>query len=529
MVAHHISDRRGMALGNEAVAVTKRTAYHTTQDNIEIGLTHPDQSFQFRKWIEPGDTFETPKVFTILYHNRDNGFEVVSEEVHQFYIKFMKPRILQLDEKPIFVYNTWQPFRTFLSDSLMHDVVEAAAECGLEEFVIDDGWQINNGGETSTKSWGGNYGDWLVDENKFKGGLKPTFDFIKSKGMKPGLWVSIASATSDAKVFIEHPDWFVTGADGEPANLHYETSNKGFYSASFGTEWKEYIKEVIINLAREHGLVYAKLDLAVVTSPYMNNDSKSGSYATQHPYHKDREESYYVLYTRMLEMFDELHEEVPELFIDCTFETAGKLHLMDYAIAQHAEGNWLSNFEDANPVGALRVRQMAWWRSPVLPASSLVIGNLSMDDPNFEFGLKSLIGTLPIVLGDPRKLSTAERAHIKLWSTWMQEMQSNYDYMTYRKDLEGFGEPQEGAWDGWQRINFQTKSGGIFGVFRQGAKEYSRRVFLKDLNPSREYQVLEAPGGQAIGTYSGEDLMNEGIEVEISALHDGLVFEVRGL
>jgi len=48
----------------------------------------------------------------------------------------------------------------------------------------------------------------------------------------------------------------------------------------------------------------------------------------------------------MLEMFDELHQEAPELFIDCSFETGGKLHMMDYSIAKHAEGNWLSNIED---------------------------------------------------------------------------------------------------------------------------------------------------------------------------------------
>lgn len=42
-----------------------------------------------------------------------------------------------------------------------------------------------------------------------------------------------------------------------------------------------------------------------------------------------------------MKMFDDLHAEAPDLFIDCTFETAGKLQLMDYGIAKHAEGNWL--------------------------------------------------------------------------------------------------------------------------------------------------------------------------------------------
>jgi alpha-galactosidase len=373
-------------------------------------MSHTSQDFPFRKWVAPGDSFETPKTFICPYADRDDGYEVINEEVNRFIILHMKPRIIQLEEKPIFVYNTWYPFRTFVSDTLMREVAEAAADCGLQEMIIDDGWQINYRGKTSEQSWGGNYGDWLVDENKFRGGLKPTFDYIKSRNMKPGLWISICSATPDSRVFREHPEWFVEDSIGNPGNVHYSPADGKFYSPSFGTEWKEYIKDRILDLYHEYGLRYAKLDFAVVTSAYINDDRVSGSYATDHPYYKDHEESFYVIYDRVLELFDDLHQEAPDLFIDCTFETAGKLQLMDYAIAQHAEGNWLSNFEEPSPVGPLRVRQMAWWRSPALPAASLVIGNLPMDDPDFEFGLKSLIGTLPIVLGDPRKLSIGEKS-----------------------------------------------------------------------------------------------------------------------
>ncbi len=202
----------------------------------------------------------------------------------------------------------------------------------------------------------------------------------------------------------------------------------------------------------------------------------------------------------------------PDLFIDCTFETAGKLQLMDLAIAAHADGNWLSNFEEPSPTGPLRIRQMAWWRSPAVPAGSLVIGNSAMDDPDFEFALKSLIGTLPIVLGDPRKIPEQDRARIREWSLWMQDMQDKYDYMSFRRDLPGFGEPREGAWDGWMRINNDTKDGGIVGVFRQGALEKSRQVFLKGIDPEQEYVVRLAPEGAEVHRASGTSLMEEGFQ-----------------
>jgi alpha-galactosidase len=524
VVLHHQTDRLGMAVGNEAPGILKRTAYHTVSNNLEVGLTHTDQDFPFRKWIGPGEDWESPKTFICLYRDNDDGFAVIDGEVNDFVRRHMYPQIVRREEKPVFVYNTWNPFRTFVSDSLIREVALAAADCGIKEFIIDDGWQVNSGAKTSTKSWGNNYGDWNVDEEKFPGGLKPVFDYIKMLGMKPGIWMSIGSATADAAVYHENPDWFVRDHQGNHANIHGYGDD--FYSSCFGTDWVDYIQEVIVRMSKQYGLAYTKLDFAIAASAYVNDPLHSGCYATDHPHHQDHNESFIVIYERVLELFDRLHKESPGLFIDCTFETAGKLQLMDYAIANHADGNWLSNFEEPVPTGPLRIRQMAWWRSPALPASSLVIGNTPMDDPGFEFGLKSLIGTLPIVLGDPRKITPEGRARIKEWSDWMQEMQDTYDYMSYRRDLPGFGEPREGAWDGWMRINNDTRAGGIIGVFRHGALEESRQVFLKGLDPEQDYQIRSAPTGMEVYMASGKMLMENGFPVRIPDLYDGMIFEV---
>ncbi len=57
--------------------------------------------------------------------------------------------------------------------------------------------------------------------------------------------------------------------------------------------------------------------------------------------------------------------------------------------------------------------------------------------------------------------------------------------MSYRQDLAGFGEPMNGMWDGFQRINVTDHSGGIVGVFRQGSHEEERVVTINYLNPEK--------------------------------------------
>ena len=176
------------------------------------------------------------------------------------------------------------------------------------------------------------------------------------------------------------------------------------------TGWRNYIKSVILKMVKEYGLEYIKADFAAVTGAYTTDKTRSGCHAKNHT-HKDRNESMLEMYQATWQLFDELHQEAPNLFIDCTFETMGALQLIDLDMCKHAEGNWLSNFSEKAPLGSLRVRHMSWWRSPVIPATAMVIGNQHLDDPNFELSLMSLTGSLPIVLGDPRLLSK-DNGHI---------------------------------------------------------------------------------------------------------------------
>lgn len=504
--------QQGFVIGNEAAGVIKHTSVYWQEQAISTGLTHKDAKFPFRKYIKPQEVFVTPQVFTMVYNNQKNPDELLNTAVPDFVRKHMGIRLSELKQKPTFVYNTWVPFNREINEKLVMELAKSAADAGMKEFIIDDGWQKD-------------YGDWEIDSIKFPNGLKPVFNYIKSLGMKPGLWVSVGSATPNSKVFKKHPEWFVKGVDGKFSNLHQPITSFDARSACFSTGWKDYIKNILLKLSIDYGLEYLKLDFAVVTSPYRFDNKISGCYSTNHTGHKDHHESFYTNYERVWQLFDELHAAKPELFIDCTFETMGGLQLIDYAMLKHAEGNWLSNFLGPEAKVDLRIRNMAWWRSPAIPSTALVIGNPEMQDTAWDLHIKSLAGALPIMLGDPRKLSESDLKKYRQYADWLQQMENVYSIMSFRQDLPGYGEPKEGMWDGFQRINTETRAGGIVGVFRHGAVENKQRVTVNYLLPDKIYSIKQLDG-KIITTQSGNDLKTKGFEVVINKLYDGNLYEI---
>lgn len=510
LTVHNSDWQQGIVIGNEAAGVVKHTSVFWNEPVILSGLTHKEARYPFRKYIGKGESFTTPQVFTIVYNNHKDPDEVLNTAVPDFVRKHLGTRLSELDQKPTFVYNTWVPFRQNINEKLIMELAKAAADAGMKEFVIDDGWADN-------------YGDWIIDKKKFPNGLKPVFDYIKSLGMKPGMWVSVGSASPDSRVYKAHPEWFVLDEQQQPANLHEDDLK--MRTACFGTGWRGYIKDVLLKLALDYGLEYLKLDFTVVTSTYRFGNKVTGCYATNHKGHKDHHESLYTNYEEVWKLFDELHAAKPNLFIDCTFETMGGLQLIDYAMLKHAEGNWLSNFNGPDAKVDLRVRNMAWWRSPAIPATALVIGNPEMQDAGWEMHIKSLAGALPIMLGDPRKLSAPDLKQYRAYADWLQAMENKHHIMSYRQDLPGFGEPMEGLWDGFQRINTDTKQGGLIGVFRHGAAEKTRQVTVNYLEPKRTYQI-KTIDGKLMTTLTGETLQTTGFPVSLDKPYDGELFEV---
>ena len=82
-------------------------------------------------------------------------------------------------------------------------------------------------------------------------------------------------------------------------------------------------------------------------------------------------------------------------------------------------------------------------------------------------------------------------------------------------------------WNGFQRINSETGSGGIAGVFRQGSNESQRQVFINYLNDEKLYNVVNASSDEIIATLSGSALSEEGIRITLDKKYDGILLGIE--
>ena len=500
-----------LIIGNEGPGIMKYTSIYQKDLEIKIGLNPSDHNYAFRRYLSKDESFKTPESFIILSgeHNPTLSFE---KDLGKYIRNYMGVKLFTREKKPFFLYNTWNPFRININESLIKELADALENSGVEYFIIDDGWQDHNG-------------DWNVHKDKFPNGLKPVTDYIREKGMKPGLWISLTIANSESEAFKTFKHLAVKDKKGEPANLHGWSNNYEILTMKIASPWYDHIKEKMRNLVINHGIEYFKIDLAMVKSAYIMDPERSGSY-DQNEYFKGREEYLYTAFEKTQQLFDELSSEFPDLILDCTFELWGDWHLIDYGLVKHADVDWISNFEAPPPDGSRTVRNLAYHRGLVIPTSCMMIGNQKLEAENHEFSFISNFGSTPIMLGDPRKLSQEDKAWYKKMSSWFNKMDQVYDITEYYQTADIFGPPNNNDWDGFFRFN-TSKNGGIVCVFRNDNPDMTRNIKIPFCDVDDNYEITNGETGQKIGQFTGRELTTNGFTLIINNMNKAAALEIK--
>jgi alpha-galactosidase len=521
ILLYNLAAQQGAIIGNEAPSVLKNTEIYTQIHGcIQVGMRHIQESFPFKKWLAPGETFRSPKTFIYVFQSPrwQDGFE---NEYKDFVRKYLGASLFTHKKTPLVLYSTWIPFLDNINDKLIRDCADNLADIGTDLFIIDAGWYKYSG-------------DFIPDSTKFPNGLKSIGDYIHKKGMKLGLWFTVGTVNAKSNIASKHPEWLIRDKNGNPANLHNmspSTDGMGWSdeltNISLGTPYYDHLKTLVANYIKELDISYVKFDLSIITSAYVHDIERNGDYdANSSKLYRDRASSYWVSYERMMQLMDDLHQQFPDLLIDCTFEAWGRYNTVDYALIQHADYDWLTNFEQKPPAGPISIRQMNFDRSRVIPASTLLIGNQSLNFSNYQYVYFSLASASIVLVGDPRKLQPAQKSFYLKWNNYLKELENKYQYSRYFQLYDVFDRPTNSNWDGCYRINTE-KMGGLLFFFRNNSSDVQRIFKIPCLDSNSRYKIYSCQKKKVLGIYSGKILIEKGITVKIPTIYSALILTIE--
>ena len=164
-------------------------------DSIRAVMGIHSEGFEW--WLTPGETFTAPEV--VLTYSHD-GLGQMTRNLHDFYrCHMIRSRYLH-QKRPVLINNWEATYFDFDTDKLLA-IAKSAAEHGIEMLVMDDGWFGHRNDDATS------LGDWFVNENKIKGGLKHLVDEVNKLGLKFGIWMEPEMISPDSELYRKHPDW----------------------------------------------------------------------------------------------------------------------------------------------------------------------------------------------------------------------------------------------------------------------------------------------------------------------------------
>ena len=125
-------------------------------------------------------------------------------------LAFFEPWTYRTWDEPVAGWCSWYAYKDTIDEEKTRNTADRLAETlrpfGFEYVQIDDGYQREPVGTPES---------WLVPNAKFPGGLEALSEYIRGKGLRPGIWTHVGM--KDAAWVDAHRELFVQGPTGGPA------------------------------------------------------------------------------------------------------------------------------------------------------------------------------------------------------------------------------------------------------------------------------------------------------------------------
>ena len=458
------------------LAQTEVDNYDTAR--VLMGI-HPNG---FKWTLGKGESFQTPEMVMVYSEAGLNG---MSQAFHKLYRTRLARGTWRDKVRPILI-NSWEAFYFDFDAPKLLGLADAAADLGMELFVLDDGWFGKRNDGTSS------LGDWYPNEEKLKGTLKELAEKINAKGLKFGLWIEPEMTNKDSDLYRAHPDWLLA----EQGKRICHSRNQ--YVLDFSKkEVREYIGDMLENLLAEVPVSYIKWDLNRTFSEVFSNGN-------------DREYQGKVCHKYVLGVY-ELYERLTSRFPHVLFEScASGGARFDPGMLYYAPQGWTS--DDTDAIERLKIQ---YGTSMVYPVSCM--GSHVSASPNHQTNRVTPIetradvayfGTFGYEL-DLLKLSEEEKAEVRRQIAFMKEKRDLIQKGTFYR----LKSPFEGNVTAWMTVSEDQKKA-LVGYYRvmQPVNIGFVRLKLKGLKEDTCYKV----SGYDYDCY-GDELMQVGMILSDSA------------
>ncbi|MFD2614320.1 alpha-galactosidase [Paenibacillus gansuensis] len=295
---------------------------HTLLTAYEHGSQVPDAFLEYRLDGDRNVRLSAVKGNYLTGQSLHTPFETVwfqiaaiegdEDELAREYRAFMLNGMSENTEsrKPYIFYNTWNlqertkhwykgKFLDAMHQDRVMEEIERAHRLGVEVFVIDAGWFEKTG-------------DWIVNRERFPGGLKSIKAKLDEYGMKLGLWFEPTSAALSSNMAHKHLD-AVMGRDGAkvPPRPVWETEESYYMCLVSG--YAESFADELIRLVKEVGVTYFKWDWI---SQYGCDDPNHWHGDETHSREERKQYYAFMMGRYMSNIVDKLCAECPEAIVD---------------------------------------------------------------------------------------------------------------------------------------------------------------------------------------------------------------------
>lgn len=440
---------------------------------------HPDG---FRWKLEPGEQFQSPEAVMAW---TDQGLNRLSQTFHGLFGRRLARGCWRDRPRPI-LNNNWEATMFDFDEESLVKIAGKAKECGVELFVLDDGWF---GARRNDKA---GLGDWVANPELLPNGIAGLSKRIRGLGMEMGLWFEPEMVNKDSNLYRAHPDWILevpgrTGCHGRNQFV-LDFSRKEVVDAVY---------DMMCHVLDDADLSYIKWDM---------NRSITDCWSHALPADRQKETAHrYIL--GVYDLYERLIQRYPQILFESCASGGGRF---DPGMLYYAPQAWCS--DDSDAVERLSIQ---YGTSYAYPLSS--IGAHVSEVPN-----QQVYRNVPLHTRANVACFGTHGYELDLNSLAPEELEQVREQIRFMKDnrrLLQFGtfyrlsSPFEGNVTAWMVVS-EDQTEAIVGWYRtlSHVNQPTSRIRLQGLHPDRQYTVM-TEGRHPYRTHApwGDELMHMGL------------------